>query len=96
MGTLTVFGIRWKADKSNSSEGGRFFNIKLTFNSRDVIFTSHVPWLGSIYFALPGFANNFKAFRVRARHWARRRIKEGSTQKDLFYHLVRLHPQISA
>jgi hypothetical protein len=71
-----------------------FFQHLIYFYSRDVIFTSHVPWLGPIFFAVPGFTNNFKAYRVRAQHWARRRIKEGSTQKDLFYHLVHLHPSI--
>jgi hypothetical protein len=49
----------------------------------------HLPWLGSI---APGFANDIKAFRAGAQNWARRRVKEGSTQKDLFYHLVRSHP----
>lgn len=53
----------------------------------------HVPWLGSIALSLPGFANNTKIFCAHAKSWARRRIKEGSIHKDLFYHLVRLHLQ---
>ena len=57
------------------------------------MFLSHVPWLSSIAFSLPGFVDDFKTFRARAQDWARRRVKEGSTRKDLFYHLVRLHPQ---
>ena len=56
---------------------------------------AHVPWLGSIALSLPGFANNTKVFCAHAKSWARRRIKEGSIHKDLFYHLVRLdlHPE---
>jgi len=50
---------------------------------------SHVPWLGSIALSLPVFAQDLKVFRAHAQNWARRRVKEGSTRKDLFYHLVR-------
>ena len=53
----------------------------------------HVPWLGSIALSLPGFANNTKVFCAHAKNWARRRVKEGSVHKDLFYHLVRLNFQ---
>ena len=64
-----------------------FFFITL----REVIFMGHVPWLGSIALSLPGFANNTKIFCAHAKSWARRRVKEGSIHKDLFYHLVRFH-----
>ena len=95
MGTLTIFGIGWKADKSDDSKScGFLFNIKFfsfCLTLREAIFMGHVPWLGSIALSLPGFANNTKVFSAHAKSWARRRVKEGSTHKDLFYHLVRLH-----
>ena len=60
------------------------------------MFSSHVPWLSQVFLTLPGFVHNMNVFRARARSWARRRVQEGSAKKDLFYHLVRLHPQFSA
>jgi hypothetical protein len=69
---------------------GFFFNVNLnSLTLREAIFMGHVPWLGSIALSLPGFANNTKIFCAHAKSWARRRIKEGSIHKDLFYHLVR-------
>ncbi|KAF8802471.1 cytochrome P450 [Phlegmacium glaucopus] len=55
---------------------------------REAVFMSHVPWLGSIALSLPGFAKDLKFFRAHAQNWARRRVQEGSTHKDLFYHLI--------
>ena len=86
-----VFGIGWKVDKSHNSKiCGLSFNVEFEFYFfREAIFMGHVPWLGSIALSLPGFANNTKIFCAHAKSWARRRIKEGSIHKDLFYHLVR-------
>jgi hypothetical protein len=50
---------------------------------------SHVPWLGSIAFSIPGLAKNLKFLRTAAQKMAKRRVKEGSNIKDVFYHLVR-------
>jgi len=55
---------------------------------RRIIIRSMNRPLGSIAFSLPGFVNDIKAFRSRAQDWARRRVKEGSTQRDLFHHLI--------
>ena len=96
MGTITVFGVGWKADKSDDSKSCGFpstLNSFLFFTLREAIFMGHVPWLGSIALSLPGFANNTKVFCAHAKNLARRRVKEGSTHKDLFYHLVHLHLQ---
>jgi hypothetical protein len=79
----------------------KFVDFPSTLNSniitilpfREAIFMGHVPWLGKIALSLPGFVNNTKIFCSHAKSWARRRIKEGSIHKDLFYHLVRLHLQ---
>jgi len=54
---------------------------------KEALFMSHVPWLGSIAFSVPGIANNIKVFRSRAKNCARRRVKEGTAYKDLFYYL---------
>ena len=47
-GTLAVFDIRWKVDKSNGFKASEFSSdIKFFYStSREVLFTSHVPWLG--------------------------------------------------
>lgn len=58
------------------------------FLNRSAIFMGHVPWLGAIILSLPMFAKDIKAFRAFAMQCARRRLQEGSPQKDLFYHLV--------
>ena len=61
-----------------------------SFYSREALFMSHVPWLGSMVFSVPGLATNLKTFRARGQNWARQRINNGSTHKDIFYHLVSL------
>ena len=89
METLTAFGMFWKVDKSMISILVDFFRPLISFYSRELFFMSHVPWLSSITFFVPGFLKNLKAFRANGKDCARRRVKEGSTRKDLFYHLVR-------
>ena len=71
-------------------------NIKFFFYSREIIFTSHIPWLAPIILTLPGLANNARVVREHSLNCGRRRVKEGSTRKDLFHHLVRLQPPFSA
>lgn len=50
---------------------------------------SHVPWLGSLFLRFPNLAKDLKAFRTYAKKRGISRKKEGSSHKDLFYHLVR-------
>jgi hypothetical protein len=48
----------------------------------------HMPWLGSLFFRLPNFANSLKAFRAHAKKCALERKQRPSYYKDLFYYLV--------
>ncbi|TBU25227.1 high nitrogen upregulated cytochrome P450 monooxygenase 2 [Dichomitus squalens] len=50
-------------------------------------FFSHVPWLGFYVMLLPMVAAPLQAFLSRCREFAIRRIKQGSTNRDLFYYL---------
>ena len=58
-------------------------------------FLSHVPWLGAMVLSYPDLFPDYKKIRADGQARAMRRIKEGSTSKDLFYHLVSLYFQIT-
>ena len=55
---------------------------------RALIFMSHVPWLGATILSYPRLIPDFKTFHMYAQGRAMRRIKEGSSYKDLFHYLV--------
>lgn len=64
-------------------------NAPELINDRNAIFMSHVPWLGALFLRFPNLAKDLKAFRAYAKKRAISRKKEGSSHKDLFFHLVR-------
>ncbi|PPQ63371.1 hypothetical protein CVT24_005636, partial [Panaeolus cyanescens] len=60
----------------------------LEASQKSAIFLSHVPWLGQLVYRIPFCANQLKAFRVYARGRAMSRRRDGSSSKDIFYHLI--------
>lgn len=49
---------------------------------------AHVPWLGQLFFRVPGMAKNLKKFRKNAEIRALNRKAKGSQYKDIYHHLV--------
>jgi hypothetical protein len=52
------------------------------------IFLGHVPWLGAMVLSYPDSIPDYRKVRADGHARAMRRIKEGSTSKDLFHHLI--------
>jgi len=52
------------------------------------ILLGHVPWLGAMVLSYPESIPDYRKIRADGRARAMRRIKEGSTSQDLFYHLI--------
>ena len=50
----------------------------------------HSPWLFTVFRLIPGSANLRKAGLGLADDYVKQRVQEGSTTKDLYYHLVRV------
>ena len=88
-----VTGLLHTLERSQKYDHEKFLIARLLqiviHPHRSAIFMSHVPWLGSIILSHPLLVPDYKTFRSHSQERGMRRIKEGSTYKDLFYHLVR-------
>jgi len=60
----------------------------LESGQKSALFMSHVPWLGSWFFYLPGVATDLKEFQQYCKNRAASRKIRGSTTRDLFTYLI--------